>query len=82
MTLSLYEITIPVFIANIKILQNLINKGVTYASSSENSSSEQALLDSKLISDMGDLIFQVTRVSKYVKDLEIKLSRIFSGSCP
>jgi hypothetical protein len=58
MPLSLYEISIPVFIKNIKTLQKLLDKAVAHASDSSNTVTEEALLESRLISDMYNLIEQ------------------------
>jgi hypothetical protein len=58
MTLSLYEISIPVFIKNIKTLQKLLDKAVAHASDSSKAVTEEALLESRLIPDMYNLIEQ------------------------
>jgi hypothetical protein len=58
MPLSIYEISIPVFIKNIKTLQKLLDKGVAHASDSSNAVTEEALLESRLISDMYTLTEQ------------------------
>lgn len=52
--LSLYDITVPVFIRNLTILSTLLDKG-----SACPDVSDELLVKSKLISDMGDLIFQI-----------------------
>ena len=58
MPLSLYEISIPVFIRNIKTLQKLLDKAVAHASDSSKAVTEEALLESRLISDMYNLTEQ------------------------
>ena len=58
MALSLYEISIPVFIRNIKTLQKLLDKAVAHASDSSKAVTEDALLQSRLISDMYNLTEQ------------------------
>jgi hypothetical protein len=58
MALSLYEISIPVFIRNIKTLQKLLDKAVAHASNSSKAVTEEALLESRLIPDMYNLTEQ------------------------
>jgi hypothetical protein len=58
MPVSLYDITVPVFIKHIQTLQKLLVKGVEFANATDSKISEQALIQSKLIEDMGGLIFQ------------------------
>lgn len=58
MAITLYEITIPVFIKNLKTLQKLLEKGVAFTKEDGAKISEEALVDSKLIADMGNLIYQ------------------------
>lgn len=53
MTVTLYEITIPVFIKHIKTLKYLLSKGVA-----DSKVEDQTLLDARLIADMGNFIFQ------------------------
>jgi len=60
MPVSLYDITVPVFIKHIQTLQKLLTKGVEFANAADSKISEQALVQSKLIEDMGGLIFQST----------------------
>jgi hypothetical protein len=50
---SFYEITIPVFIKQITTLRYLLTKGIADAKVAD-----QTLLDARLISDMGNLIYQ------------------------
>ncbi|GAB0139335.1 hypothetical protein EsDP_00007550 [Epichloe bromicola] len=52
--LSLYDISVPVFIRNLEILSTLLHKA-----SACPDVSDEVLVKSKLISDMGDLIFQI-----------------------
>ncbi|CCU77514.1 hypothetical protein BGHDH14_bgh01293 [Blumeria hordei DH14] len=51
---SLYDISVPVFIRNLEILITLLKKA-----SAHSGVSDEALVKSKLISDMGDLAFQI-----------------------
>jgi hypothetical protein len=55
---SLYDITVPVFIKNLQTLSKLLNKGVAFTKEDGNTVTEQSLLDSKLIADMKDLVYQ------------------------
>lgn len=58
MAVTLYEITIPVFIKNLKTLQKLLEKGVAFTKEDGAKISEESLADAKLIDDMGNLIYQ------------------------
>jgi hypothetical protein len=62
MPLTLYEISIPVFITNLKNLSKFLEKGRLHFSSNES-----ALIEAKLIADMGDLSYQIQRVSDTAK---------------
>ncbi|KAH8597603.1 hypothetical protein B0O99DRAFT_617808 [Bisporella sp. PMI_857] len=67
---SLYEISIPVFVANLKILSSLLTKGIDHVG--EEKASE--LLNSRLIADMQPLTYQIQRVSDTSKGLATRLS--------
>lgn len=54
MPLSLYELTIPLFIHELKILSSILSKGHAHAGSNE-----QPLLDGRLAEDMNALPFQI-----------------------
>ena len=58
MSISLFEITIPVFIRELKTLSKLLQKGVAFTKEDGAKISEEALVESKLIADMGGLIYQ------------------------
>lgn len=58
MPLTLYEITIPVFIKELNILSKLLQKGVEHARDKGNEVSEEGLVDARLIGDMKGLGFQ------------------------
>ena len=49
---SLYDISIPVFISNLKILSSLLEKGVAHTEGN-------ALVEARLIADMAPLPFQI-----------------------
>lgn len=54
MPYSLYQVTIPVFIRNLKVLQKLLQKGEAHAAGKETT-----LTEGRLIADMRPLTFQV-----------------------
>lgn len=58
MTVTLYEITIPVFIKHLTTLSKLLEKGVAFTKEDGAKISEAQLVESKLIEDMGDLVYQ------------------------
>jgi hypothetical protein len=58
MAVSLYEITIPVFIREMKTLSKLLQKGVAFTKEEGAKISEEALVESRLIADMHGLIYQ------------------------
>lgn len=60
MAITLYEITIPVFLKNLKVLAKLLQKGVAHAADSGNEVTESKLTEAKLVADMGDLVYQST----------------------
>jgi hypothetical protein len=70
MPLSLFEISIPVFIRNLKILSHLLEKGRVHVSGNETS-----LIAAKLIDDMGQLSFQVQRISDTAKGVAVRVGR-------
>lgn len=58
MPLSLYETTIPCFIQYLQTTSKLLTKGIARTSSPSNTVSEKDLLETTLVGDMGDLIYQ------------------------
>ncbi|CAD6506542.1 BgTH12-07769 [Blumeria graminis f. sp. triticale] len=68
---SLYESSIPVFIKNLKVLAALLAKG-----SAHSGVTEKQLLESRLISDMGNLIYQIQRVSDTSKGLAVRAAKV------
>jgi len=54
---SLYEVSVPVFIKNLKVLAFLLNKGIEHVGEDKVST----LLESRLIEDMQPLIYQIRR---------------------
>jgi hypothetical protein len=78
MSLTLYEISILPFIKNIKTLQQLLQKGVDHASDSSKAITEEALLESRLIADMGNLIYQSKSPTfpSYIRSLTPPVQRV------
>ncbi|PQE30229.1 Helix-turn-helix-domain containing type protein [Rutstroemia sp. NJR-2017a WRK4] len=68
MSLSLYAVTIPSFIKNLKVLSHLLNKGLNHVSNDESK-----LINARLIDDMGDLIYQVQRLSDTAKGVAVRM---------
>ncbi|CAG8980063.1 hypothetical protein HYALB_00013388 [Hymenoscyphus albidus] len=73
MPFSLYDITVPVFIRDLNILQNILKRGIEHASTT---SSEQTLLDSRLIADMEAFPYQIQRLSDCVKGLAVRMGGV------
>jgi hypothetical protein len=67
MPYSLYDVTIPVFIRQLRILSDILEKGRKHAAGNEAS-----LIEARLIADMAPLSFQVQRVSDTAKILAVK----------
>jgi uncharacterized protein len=70
MPLSLYEITIPVFIKNLKVLSSLLDKGLAHVHGNEAS-----LAESRLIADMHPLTYQIQRVSDTAKGVAVRVGK-------
>ena len=73
MTLALYDITIPPFIHGLKSLSAILEKGRLHSSADEAS-----LLESRLIADMGGLIFQIQRISDTAKGTAVRVGKVES----
>jgi len=56
MAITLYEITVPVMIKSMKIIQTLLIKGAEHVKAV--GGDEDKLVDIKLVDDMGGLAFQ------------------------
>lgn len=72
MSLSLYDITIPQFIRALKTLSTFLEKGRDHASTH---SSEATLIDGRLIADMGNLPYQIQRVSDTAKGVAVRVAK-------
>jgi len=68
MSLSLYDASVPGFIGHLKTLSKLLAKGLAHV---ENDDSK--LIHARLAEDMGDLIFQIQRVSDTAKGLAVRI---------
>ena len=66
---SLYEMTVPVFIAELRILSKLLNKGVEHVGQEKVST----LLEARLIEDMQPLVYQIQRISDTSKGLAVRV---------
>lgn len=68
MSLSLYDVTIPLFIKNLKVLAHNLEKGRVHAAGNET-----LLLESRLIADMKPLTFQIHAVCNTAKFQAVRL---------
>lgn len=71
MPLSLYEVTIPPFIRNLKILSTLLTKSLKHTSNEETT-----LLASRLVADMQPLPYQIQRVSDIAKGVAVRVAKV------
>ena len=71
---TLYASTISVFIHELSILTTLLKHGITHAASGV--VTEQALVDARLIADMGTLAYQIQRVSDTSKGFAVRVAKI------
>lgn len=74
MSLTLYDITIPVFTRNLEILSRILNKARAFAT--EKGIAEDELLQARLFEDMGTLIFQVQRMSDTAKFAAVRIGNL------
>jgi hypothetical protein len=70
MPLSLYDVTIPVFIQSLKVLSSLLDKGLTHVNGNE-----ATLIESRLIADMYPLTYQIQRVSDTAKGVAVRVGK-------
>lgn len=71
MSLSLYDVTIPPFIRNLKTLSSLLTKALAHTASNET-----PLLESRLIADMQPLPYQIQRVSDTAKGVAVRVAKV------
>ncbi|RDW87446.1 hypothetical protein BP5796_03140 [Coleophoma crateriformis] len=69
MPVSLYDVTIPVFIQQLKTLAHLLSAGSAHVTS------EETLLNTRLIEDMQPLSYQIQRVSDTAKGLVTRVGK-------
>ncbi|MGV8939474.1 MAG: DUF1993 domain-containing protein [Allorhizobium sp.] len=78
MSVTLYEVSVPVFIRAFDNLSAILNKAQTFAT--ENEISDRDLLDARLFPDMGNLIAQIQRASDTAKFAVVRVGEIESIS--
>jgi uncharacterized protein len=71
MPLSLYDVSIPLFIRNLKNLTAILQKGQEFAK--EKGVPESQLLETRLAPDMAALPFQIQRVSDISKGVAVRV---------
>lgn len=69
--LTLYDLSIPIMVRNLQNLSAILTKGAEYASSK--GVPLDGLIKARIYSDMGDLAFQIQRVSDCAKGLAVRL---------
>ncbi|OCK85642.1 hypothetical protein K432DRAFT_377413 [Lepidopterella palustris CBS 459.81] len=74
MPVSLYTLSVPVFIKHLNILNNLLTKGEEYATANNIPLSE--LLETRLAPDMAAFPFQIQRVSDTAKGAVIRVAGV------
>jgi uncharacterized protein len=74
MPVSLYEISIPVFIRGLTNLAAILKKGEAYAD--EKGIPHSKLLETKLVDDMANLVFQIQRASDASKGAAVRVAGI------
>lgn len=73
MSLSLYDVTVPVFIRSLNSLAQILEKGRTFAD--ENAIPHAELLDARLFPDMAPLTSQIQRASDTAKFTAIRVGQ-------
>ncbi|APA10872.1 hypothetical protein SS1G_03465 [Sclerotinia sclerotiorum 1980 UF-70] len=68
MSLTLYDISVPLFIKNLKSLSKFLAKGQAHFEKDESK-----IVHARLVEDMGDLIFQIHRISDSAKGLAVRV---------
>jgi len=80
MSLSLYEITIPVMIAGLGNMSNFLDRGRAYAD--EKGIAHVKLLNARLADDMMSLVEQVQRASDTAKNAAVRVARVDNLAMP
>jgi len=70
MPVSLYRVSIPPFISYMKNISACLAKGQAHASNDE-----EALASARLIGDMGNLVFQIQRISDTAKGVAQRMGK-------
>ncbi|KAK4698830.1 uncharacterized protein P7C70_g7439, partial [Phenoliferia sp. Uapishka_3] len=70
---SLFAITVPVLIRNLKTLSEILNKAIEFAPTAE---AQQKLLTTRLVEDMYALPYQVQRVSDVAKGVAVRIGGV------
>lgn len=71
MSLSLYAVTIPPFIKNLKMISTLLEKAQTHSTGNE-----AQILESRLIADMQPLTYQIQRISDTAKGVAVRVAKV------
>ena len=74
MPVSLYEISVPVFIRSLNSLSAILKKGESYAD--EKGIPHAKLLEARLVDDMATLIYQIQRVSDTSKATAVRVAGV------
>lgn len=77
-SITLFEATVPVFIRGMTNLSAVLAKGQAFAD--EQKLEHSKLVNGKLIADMGDLTFQIQRVSDCCKFAAVRIGSVPSVS--
>ncbi|QSZ37246.1 hypothetical protein DSL72_009340 [Monilinia vaccinii-corymbosi] len=71
MSITLYDISVPPFIKQLKALSKILAKGLAHVNNDESK-----LIHAKLIDDQGDLVFQIQRLSDTAKGLAVRVGGV------
>ncbi|KFY21119.1 hypothetical protein V491_03144 [Pseudogymnoascus sp. VKM F-3775] len=71
MSLSLYQVSVVPFIAELKIVSKLLTKGLEHVKGDES-----ALIDARIIEDMQPLTYQIQRISDTAKGLAVRMGKV------
>ncbi|KAA8568149.1 hypothetical protein EYC84_008547 [Monilinia fructicola] len=71
MSITLYDITVPPFLKQLKSLSKILAKGLAHFNNDESK-----LIHARLIEDQGDLVFQIQRVSESAKGLAVRVAGV------
>ncbi|TVY76042.1 hypothetical protein LSUE1_G005479, partial [Lachnellula suecica] len=71
MSLSIYAITVPPFIKQLKMLSTILEKA-----EAKSAGNEASILEARLIADMQPLTYQIQRVSDSAKGLAVRVAKV------